>query len=118
MVPSPAAAGLTAGLQRPCSRRTIRQCNAGACPQPTTHDSVGAMRESPWAGQRRSHAGYSVIPAAVWTYKLGGNQVLKKGLSYRERAILRRPLKPDEVQHFAETARRIAAVLLETHRNM
>ena len=58
------------------------------------------------------------VPAGVWTYKLGGYQVLKKWLSYRERTILRRPLKPDEVQHFAETARRIAAILLETHRRM
>ena len=58
------------------------------------------------------------VPAGVWTYKLGGYQVLKKWLSYRERAILRRPLKPDEVQHFAETARRIAGILLETHRKM
>ena len=30
------------------------------------------------------------IPAAVWTYKLGGYQVLKKWLSYRERPILDR----------------------------
>ncbi len=51
------------------------------------------------------------VPAAVWRYKLGGYQVLKKWLSYRERAILNRPLRPDEVQHFTETARRIAAVL-------
>ncbi len=51
------------------------------------------------------------VPAGVWTYKLGGYQVLKKWLSYRERTILRRPLKPDEVQYFAETARRIATIL-------
>ena len=38
------------------------------------------------------------VPAAVWTYKLGGYQVLKKWLSYRERDILRRKLKADEVQ--------------------
>ena len=49
---------------------------------------------------------------AFWTYKLGGYQVLKKWLSYRERAILDRPLKPEEVQHFTDTARRIAAILL------
>ena len=55
------------------------------------------------------------VPAGVWTYKLGGYQVLKKWLSYRERTILRRPLKPDEVQHFAETARRSAGILLLTH---
>ena len=54
------------------------------------------------------------VPAAVWDYKLGGYQVLKKWLSYRERPILGRPLLPAEVQHFAETARRIAAILLLT----
>ena len=52
-------------------------------------------------------------PAAVWEYKLGGYRVLKKWLSYRERAVLGRPLLPDEVQHFMNTARRIAAILLE-----
>ena len=52
------------------------------------------------------------VPAAVWNYKLGGYQVLKKWLSYRERSILDRPLLPEEVQHFTDTARRIAAILL------
>ncbi len=52
------------------------------------------------------------VPAAVWGYKLGGYQVLKKWLSYRERTILARPLSPAEVQHFTDTARRIAAILL------
>ena len=52
------------------------------------------------------------VPAAVWHYKLGGYQVLKKWLSYRERSILDRPLLPEEVQHFTDTARRIAAILL------
>ena len=51
------------------------------------------------------------IPAAVWRYKLGGYQVLKKWLSYRERGVLGRPMKPEEVQHFTDTARRIAAIL-------
>ncbi len=51
------------------------------------------------------------VPAAVWTYRLGGYQVLKKWLSYRERDILARPLRPEEVQHFTDTARRIAAIL-------
>ena len=54
------------------------------------------------------------VPAAVWTYKLGGYQVLKKWLSYRESAVLGRPLKPEEVQHFTNTARRITAILLLT----
>ena len=56
------------------------------------------------------------VPAAVWNYKLGGYQVLKKWLSYRERSILQRPLLLEEVQHFTDTARRIAAILLSSDR--
>ena len=51
------------------------------------------------------------VPAAVWRYRLGGYQVLKKWLSYRERPILGRDLTPEEVQHFTDTARRIVALL-------
>ena len=51
------------------------------------------------------------VPSTVWSYKLGGYQVLKKWLSYRERGVLNRPLRPEEVQHFTDTARRIAAIL-------
>ena len=52
------------------------------------------------------------IPAAVWDYKLGGYQVLKKWLSYRESRVLGRALRPEEIQHFTDTARRIAALLI------
>ena len=51
------------------------------------------------------------VPAAVWGYKLGGYQVLKKWLSYREHKVLGRPLHPSEVQHFTDTARRVATIL-------
>ena len=57
------------------------------------------------------------VPAAVWTYKLGGYQVLKKWLSYRERGVLDRALTPQEVQHFTEIARRIAAIATITLTN-
>ena len=36
------------------------------------------------------------VPTAVWNYRLGGYQVLKKWLSYRENKVLGRPLLPDE----------------------
>ena len=58
------------------------------------------------------------VPTAVWRYKLGGYQVLKKWLSYREQSVLGRPLTNKEVEHFTHTARRIAAILLvQTNRN-
>ena len=56
------------------------------------------------------NARWSNLPAAVWNYKLGGYQVLKKWLSYRESKVLGRSLLPEEVQHFADTARRVAAI--------
>ena len=51
------------------------------------------------------------VPAAVWDYRLGGYQVLKKWLSYRERDILGRAIMPEEVQYLTDTARRIAVIL-------
>ena len=54
------------------------------------------------------------VPAGVWDYRLGGYQILKKWLSYRERAILERPLSPEEIKHFTNAARRIGAMVLET----
>ena len=60
------------------------------------------------------NARWSNVPAAVWNYKLGGYQVLKKWLSYREKRVLGRNLKPEEAQQFTGIARRIAAILLLT----
>ncbi len=52
------------------------------------------------------------VPKRVWTYTIGGYQVMKKWLSYRERPLLGRDLKPDEARYVTEMARRIAALLL------
>ena len=57
------------------------------------------------------HAFWRNVPLPVWRYKLGGYQVLKKWLSYRERGVLGRALRAEEVQHFADTARRIGGIL-------
>ncbi len=77
---------------------------------------VGATGRSPLHGHTtfdvylNGNAYWRNVPAAVWRYKLGGYQVLKKWLSYRERPILGRALTPEEVLYFAEVARRIAAI--------
>jgi SAM-dependent methyltransferase len=55
------------------------------------------------------------VPVKVWGYTIGGYQVVKKWLSYRERDLLGRDLTPDEVREVRDIARRMAAlVLLET----
>ncbi len=52
------------------------------------------------------------VPEKVWDLRIGGYQVLKKWLSYREHSIIERPLNEPEVTHFQATARRLAALLL------
>jgi hypothetical protein len=52
------------------------------------------------------------IPDRVWSYTIGGYQVIKKWLSYRELELLGRSLKPEEVIEVTQMARRIAAILL------
>ena len=52
------------------------------------------------------------VPAAIWDYKLGGYQVLKKWLSYREHDVLGRVLTPEEVLYFAEMTRRVGGILV------
>ena len=79
-------------------------------------DALPALGETTFDVYLNGRAFWRNVPAAVWDYRLGGYQVLKKWLSYRERAILDRPLKPGEVQHISDTARRIAAILLATAR--
>ena len=51
------------------------------------------------------------VPRPVWELTLGGYQVLKKWLSYREFALLDRPLTADEALEFTWMARRLAALI-------
>jgi Type ISP C-terminal specificity domain/N-6 DNA Methylase len=52
------------------------------------------------------------VPASVWDYTIGGYQVIKKWLSYREHGLLGRALTTDEAREVTHMARRIAAIVL------
>jgi hypothetical protein len=51
------------------------------------------------------------VPETVWDYTIGGYQVIKKWLSYREKPLLGRGLTSDEVRYVTEMARRLAALI-------
>jgi hypothetical protein len=55
---------------------------------------------------------WSNVPEKVWNYTIGGYQVIKKWLSYREFELLGRALTPDEAREVSHMARRIAALVL------
>ena len=77
-------------------------------PEPDSSVALGdGTRDVP----ANARARWSGVPDAVWNYHLGGYQVLKKWLSYREEAVLRRPLTLEEVRTFTAICRRIAALL-------
>ena len=74
-------------------------------------DAVSTLGETTFDVYLNERAYWHNVPAAIWNYQLGGYQVLKKWLSYRESKVLGRPLLAAEVQHFTDTARRIGAIV-------
>jgi Type ISP C-terminal specificity domain/N-6 DNA Methylase len=81
----------------------INEAAAAAIPQlGTPTNDVFLNAEAYWCN----------IPEAVWSFTIGGYQVLKKFLSYRERALLGRPLATAEVRYVRDVARRLAALRL------
>jgi hypothetical protein len=51
------------------------------------------------------------VPQFVWDYTIGGYQVIKKWLSYREKPLLGRGLTPEEVRYVTEMARRLTVLV-------
>jgi hypothetical protein len=54
------------------------------------------------------------VPRNVWEYTIGGYQVMKKWLSYRESELLGRALNLAEANEGRDIARRISAILLSS----
>ncbi len=78
-------------------------------------DAIPTLGETTFDIYLNDRAYWRNIPTSIWDYKLGGYQVIKKWLSYREHKVLGRALSTEEVQYFADTARRIGAILLATN---
>ena len=70
-------------------------------------DALPALGQTTFDVYLNARAFWRNVPAAVWDYRLGGYQVLKKWLSYREHKILERKLTIDETREFTYIARRI-----------
>ena len=52
------------------------------------------------------------VPEATWQYVIGGYQVIKKWLSYREEAIMERSLTKNEAREVTAMVRRLTALIL------
>ena len=49
---------------------------------------------------------------SAWHYRIGGYQVLKKWLSYRQESVLGRDLRDEEALHFTGMVRRLSGLVL------
>jgi len=75
-------------------------------------ESIAGLGQSTHDIYLNDTACWSDVPEKVWDYTIGGYQVMKKWLSYREFALLGRALTPDEAREVTQMARRIAALIL------
>jgi hypothetical protein len=55
---------------------------------------------------------WRTVPRRVWDFTIGGYQVFKKWLSYRERDVLGRPMMTAEVREATAIIRRLAALIV------
>jgi len=97
------------GITMPGRGRLLQRAYSPVERESTPLDLLGASTYDVFLNEG---AFWQNVPAGVWKYTIGGYQVLKKWLSYREAVILGRALSEAEVRDFTAIARRICAILL------
>ena len=100
-------------VERPYTEAELAAFREGLSDLSLTYDQLTAcLGGACYDVYLSERAFWRCVPARVWTYTIGGYQVMKKWLSYRERPLLGRDLKPDEARYVTEMTCRIAAILL------
>jgi hypothetical protein len=98
------------GITMPAEREAIAQgaTALGLMPE----QAFAQLGETTCDVYLNSRAYWKNIPANVWEYYIGGYQVIKKWLSYREGKLLGRSLTVEEARYVRDMSRRIAALCL------
>ena len=79
----------------------------------TTQETAGGWAHSQTLDiYLNDQAYWKNLPEAVWGFTIGGYQVIKKWLSYREQRVLGRAMTMAEIMEVTATARRLAALVL------
>jgi hypothetical protein len=78
----------------------------------TVDEAFARLGEKTYDIYLNDRAYWKNIPAKVWDYYIGGYQVIKKWLSYREGKLLGRAITIEEARYVRDMARRIAALCL------
>jgi hypothetical protein len=99
--------------ERPYSQDELNALEAGAAALgmdvAQVRACLGEGTSDVWLNDK---AYWANVPERVWEFTIGGYQVMKKWLSYREYDLLGRPLKPEEAREVTAMARHLAALCL------
>lgn len=100
-------------VERPYRAEELAALEAGARALGLSHEqALGCWGPSTCDVYLNARVYWRNVPLEVWRYTIGGYQVMKKWLSYREKELLGRDLSIDEAREVMHMARRIAALLL------
>jgi len=80
--------------------------------QKTLSESISILGETTLDVYLNDHVCWRNIPVRIWEHTISGYSVIKKWLSYREKALLGRSLTVEEARYVTETARRIGVLIL------
>lgn len=94
----------------PAEREAIRE--GAATLGLTLEEAAAQLGDTTCDVYLNNRAYWRNIPSNVWEYTIGGYQVIKKWLSYREAKLLGRAIMADEAREVRDMARRIAAICL------
>lgn len=73
---------------------------------------IAVLGARTWDIYLNDRAFWANVPERVWNYQIGGFQVLKKWLAYREQIILKRALTSEEARIFSDISRRLTVISL------
>jgi hypothetical protein len=91
------------------SAELVKGIAALGCPEDTVLGRLGSAVVDVYLND---HCAWTNVPEKVWELSIGGYQVMKKWLSYREFCFLNRTLTLGEVEEVQGMARRLTALCL------
>jgi hypothetical protein len=100
-------------VEREYEPTELEAIEQGAAPLGLSLDQMlGLLGETTFDVYLNESVYWKNVPSNVWAYFIGGYQVIKKWLSYREGKVLGRALTVQEVREVTNMARRLTAVIL------
>ncbi|WDI18350.1 N-6 DNA methylase [Streptomyces enissocaesilis] len=99
------------GVMPGAGKYNVRKRTSAECDGLTSED-LDSLGEQVLDIYLNDNVRWRGVPSAAWDYKIGGFQVLRKWLSYRDKRVLGRDLAPSESRAFSGIVRRLTALAL------